>query len=80
MRTSSLFEDSVTSAKGLHYDVMDMILRKNLSHFGNIQPDEIQSCCHPTDLASMVVLYLDSNRELQLHRLHNLIVLGCGCN
>ncbi|CAH8864537.1 unnamed protein product [Trichobilharzia szidati] len=70
----------ITSAKGLHYDVMDMILRKNLSQFGNIQPDEIQSCCHPTDLASMVVLYLDSNRELQLHRLHNIIVLGCGCN
>ncbi|CAH8629500.1 unnamed protein product [Schistosoma rodhaini] len=70
----------VTSTKSLHYDVMDLLLRKNLSQFGNVQRDEVQSCCHPTQLTSMSVLYLDSNRELQMHTLHNLIVLGCACS
>ncbi|KAH8873071.1 Inhibin beta A chain [Schistosoma japonicum] len=70
----------VTSTKSLHYDVMDLLLRKNLTQFSNIQRDEVQSCCHPTQLTSMSVLYLDSNRELQMHTLHNLIVLGCGCS
>ncbi|VDP75290.1 unnamed protein product, partial [Schistosoma mattheei] len=70
----------VTSTKSLHYDVMDLLLRKNLSQFGNIQRDDVQSCCHPTQLTSMSVLYLDSNRELQMHTLHNLIVLGCACS
>ncbi|CAH8542379.1 unnamed protein product [Schistosoma turkestanicum] len=70
----------VTSTKSLHYDVMDLLLRRNVSQFGNIQRDEVQSCCHPTQLTSMSVLYLDSNRELQMHTLHNLIVLGCACS
>ncbi|CAH8619229.1 unnamed protein product [Heterobilharzia americana] len=70
----------ITSTKSLHYDVMDLLLRRNFSQFGSIQRDEVQSCCHPTHLTSMSVLYLDSNRELQMHTLHNLIVLGCGCS
>lgn len=59
---------------------MHIYRSQNYGQLSEVQREAMLSCCHPTKMASMSVLYVDSNNELRMNTLHNIIVLECSCS
>ncbi|TPP63866.1 Inhibin beta B chain [Fasciola gigantica] len=70
----------VNGFQSTHYEVLNLLSHKNLTQLKDVPRGTIQSCCYPTRRTTFTLLYLDRNKDVRMHTLHNLIVLGCGCS
>nr|VZI10950.1 unnamed protein product [Spirometra erinaceieuropaei] len=63
-----------------HSQMMHIYRQQNYPRLSDVQREAMLSCCHPTKMASMTLLYLDKDKQIQMNTLHNIIVRECRCS